>query len=46
MMKNLVLSEGGKVQIRNISLPKGTYVKLQPVTSDFLDISDHRAVYV
>lgn len=45
MMKNLVISEGDLVKVINTSLPKGTYVKLQPVTTDFLDISDHRAVY-
>lgn len=44
MMKNLVIREGDLVKIINTALPKGTYVKLQPVTTDFLDISDHRAV--
>lgn len=44
MMKNLLIREGDLVKIVNTSLPKGTYVKLQPVTTDFLDISDHRAV--
>lgn len=32
------------MKIRNVSLPKGTYVKLQPVTSDFLDITNPKAV--
>lgn len=44
MMRNLILTEGDKIKVCNTSLPKGTYVKLQPITSDFLDISDHRAV--
>lgn len=44
MMQNLLLTEGQPVQFSNVSLPKGTYVKLQPVTSDFLDISNPKAV--
>ena len=44
VMKNLLLKEGDVITVQNITLPKGTYVKLQPVTSDFLDIYDHRAV--
>jgi ubiquitin fusion degradation protein 1 len=44
MMQNLLLTEGQAVKFRNISLPKGSYVKLQPVTSDFLDISNPKAV--
>jgi ubiquitin fusion degradation protein 1 len=44
MMVNMLLTEGQMVKFRNVSLPKGTYVKLQPVTSDFLDISNPKAV--
>ena len=44
MMQNLLLSEGDVVTLRSASLPKGTYVKLQPHSSDFLDISNPRAV--
>eukprot|EP00921_Rhytidocystis_pertsovi_P016310 GHVQ01025781.1.p2 GENE.GHVQ01025781.1~~GHVQ01025781.1.p2 ORF type:complete len:301 (-),score=39.57 GHVQ01025781.1:1196-2098(-) len=44
MMQNLVLKEGDIVQVANISLPKGQYVKLQPVTKDFLDVSNPRAI--
>ena len=44
MMLNMLLTEGQAVKFRNVSLPKGTYVKLQPVTSDFLDISNPKAV--
>lgn len=43
-MQNLLLVEGQPVKFQNVSLPKGTYVKLQPVTSDFLDISNPKAV--
>lgn len=44
MMQNLLLQEGDVVTLRSISLPKGTFVKLQPHSKDFLDISNPRAV--
>ncbi|PFH35705.1 ubiquitin fusion degradation protein UFD1CY [Besnoitia besnoiti] len=44
MMQNLGLEEGDLVRVRNISLPKGTFVQLQPVTAEFLQMSNPRAV--
>ena len=44
MMQNLALQEGDLMQIKSVSLPKGRYVKLQPHTTDFLDISNPKAV--
>ncbi|XP_073286493.1 uncharacterized protein [Primulina huaijiensis] len=44
MMENLLLQEGDFVQVKNVTLPKGTYVKLQPHTKDFLDISNPKAI--
>ena len=44
MMQNLLLQEGDIVTLRNATLPKGTYVKLQPHTTDFTNISNPRAV--
>ncbi len=44
MMQNLVLQEGDIVTLRNATLPKGSYVKLQPHTTDFTNISNPRAV--
>jgi ubiquitin fusion degradation protein 1 len=44
MMCNLCLQEGDLVRITNTSLPKGSFVKLQPVSSEFLDIHNPRAV--
>eukprot|EP00798_Chlamydomonas_sp_ICE-L_P029337 gene29337-8891_t len=44
MMQNLLLQVGDMVKLKNVALPKGTFVKLQPVTSDFLDISNPKAV--
>ncbi|KAL9274321.1 Ubiquitin recognition factor in ER-associated degradation protein 1-like protein [Drosera capensis] len=44
MMENMLLQEGDVVQVKNVTLPKGTYVKLQPHTKDFLDISNPKAI--
>lgn len=44
MMENMLLEEGDIVQVKNASLSKGTFVKLQPHTKDFLDISNPKAV--
>ncbi|XP_026449596.1 ubiquitin fusion degradation protein 1 homolog isoform X2 [Papaver somniferum] len=44
MMQNMLLEEGGTVRVKNVTLPKGTYVKLQPHTKDFLDISNPKAI--
>mmetsp|Transcript_15935 Transcript_15935/g.60727 ORF Transcript_15935/g.60727 Transcript_15935/m.60727 type:complete len:332 (+) Transcript_15935:65-1060(+) len=44
VMQNLLASEGSLISIRNVSLPKATFVKFQPQHVDFLDISDPRAV--
>ena len=43
-MQNLALEEGEIVNLRSASLPKGTYVKLQPHTTDFIDITNPKAV--
>jgi len=44
MMQNLLLKEGDIVRVTNTTLPKGRYVKLQPVSKEFLDISNPKAV--
>ncbi len=46
MMQNLLLQEGDLVHIQSVSLPKGSFVKLRPHSSDFLDISNPKAVCV
>lgn len=46
MMENLLLQEGDFVTLKNVTLPKGKYVKLQPHTKDFLDISNPKAMSV
>uniref|UniRef100_A0A6N2LJW7 Uncharacterized protein n=1 Tax=Salix viminalis TaxID=40686 RepID=A0A6N2LJW7_SALVM len=40
----LLLQEGDIVRVKNVTLPKGKYVKLQPHTKDFLDISNPKAI--
>ncbi|KAF9172797.1 ubiquitin fusion degradation protein [Mortierella sp. AD011] len=44
MMKTLTLSEGDLVTVKSTSLPLGSFVKIQPQSVDFLDISDPKAV--
>ncbi|KAJ3124454.1 ubiquitin fusion degradation protein [Nowakowskiella sp. JEL0407] len=44
MMQTLLLEEGALIRITNASLPLGTFVKIQPQSVDFLDISDPKAV--
>ncbi|KAB5520339.1 hypothetical protein DKX38_024658 [Salix brachista] len=44
MMENMLLQEGDIVELRSTSLAKGTFVKLQPHTMDFLDISNPKAI--
>uniref|UniRef100_A0A7R9WXA3 Uncharacterized protein n=1 Tax=Craspedostauros australis TaxID=1486917 RepID=A0A7R9WXA3_9STRA len=44
MMQNLLIEEGAVITVSNVSLPKATFVKLQPQHVDFLEISNPRAV--
>lgn len=44
MMENMLLQEGDILQVKNASLSKGTFVKLQPHTQDFLDVSNPKAI--
>ncbi|KAJ1462464.1 ubiquitin fusion degradation protein UFD1-domain-containing protein [Pelagophyceae sp. CCMP2097] len=44
MMQNLMLEEGGVLSVKNVSLPKATFVKFKPQSTDFLEISNPRAV--
>ena len=43
-MKTLSLDAGDLLQIKSTDLPPGQFVKLQPQSPSFLDISDPRAV--
>jgi len=44
MMNNLVLEEGDPILIESVSLPVGTFSKFQPLSPDFLDITNPKAV--
>ncbi|KAK7312464.1 hypothetical protein VNO77_36340 [Canavalia gladiata] len=44
MMENMCLEEGDFVILRSTNLVKGKFVKLQPHTKDFLDISNPKAI--
>ncbi|KAG5457789.1 MAG: ubiquitin fusion degradation protein UFD1-domain-containing protein, partial [Olpidium bornovanus] len=45
MMKMLNVEQGQIVKIVNTTLPTGHFVKIQPQSVDFLDITDPKAVY-
>uniref|UniRef100_T1IT12 Ubiquitin fusion degradation protein 1 homolog n=1 Tax=Strigamia maritima TaxID=126957 RepID=T1IT12_STRMM len=44
MMRNLLLEEGGFIQVESVSLPIATFSKFQPQAEDFLDITNPKAV--
>ncbi|KAE8705665.1 Ubiquitin fusion degradation protein 1-like protein [Hibiscus syriacus] len=44
MIQNMRLEEGDIVLMESASLANATYVKLQPHTTDFLDISNPKAI--
>ncbi|OVA17838.1 Ubiquitin fusion degradation protein UFD1 [Macleaya cordata] len=44
MMENMMLKEGDIVDVRSATLCKATYVKLQPHSKDFLDITNPKAI--
>lgn len=44
LMKHLGVQEGDLVELTSVTLPLGEWVQLQPQTTAFLHIHDHRAV--
>lgn len=44
MMQLLFLEEGDFIHVRNVTLPRATYVKLQPHETAFIDIANPKAV--
>jgi ubiquitin fusion degradation protein 1 len=44
MMETLGTEPGSIIEVKNVTLPLGSFVKIQPQSADFLDITDHRAV--
>jgi ubiquitin fusion degradation protein 1 len=46
MMNTLKLNEGDPIRINGAALPKGKMVKIQAQSTEFLQVSDPKAVYV
>lgn len=44
MMRHLLLSEGDEVNVESVKLPTAKFVRFQPQSVDFLDISNPKAV--
>lgn len=44
VMQHLLLQEGDIIKVVNTSLPKGSFVKLQPVSKEFLEVHNPRVV--
>ncbi|KAH7533827.1 uncharacterized protein LOC107416396 [Ziziphus jujuba] len=44
MMNNMGFEQGGLAMIKNVNLVKGNYIKLQPHATDFIRLSDPKAV--
>ncbi|KAL5541086.1 hypothetical protein UlMin_043372 [Ulmus minor] len=44
MMENLKLEKGENVVIKNVSLPNGTFAKLQPHKKDLIELSNPKVV--
>ena len=44
MMNNLLIEEGGPVQIKTVKLVKGNFIKIQPHETAFIDLPNPRAV--
>jgi len=44
MMQNLMLETGGLVTVESATLPVATYSKFQPLSKDFLDLTNPKAV--
>ncbi|KAF9942850.1 hypothetical protein BGZ67_009944 [Mortierella alpina] len=44
MMESLSLTAGDQVMIKFTALPKGTWAKFRPITADYMEIMDFRAL--
>jgi len=44
MMQNLLIEEGSFIKVKSATLPKGTYVKIQPHETAFIEIANPKAV--
>lgn len=44
MMRNLRVDEGDDIEVESVQLPIATYSKFKPLSADFLDITNPKAV--
>lgn len=44
MMEHLGITEGGDVTVESVRLPRGTFVKIQPHETAFIDLPNPKAV--
>jgi len=44
MMNNLCIEEGSEIILRNMNLQKGSYVKIKPHETAFIDLSNPKAI--
>ena len=44
MMNNLCVGEGSEIILRNMNLQKGTFIKIQPHETAFIDLSNPKAI--
>jgi len=44
MMQNLLVEEGSLINVKNVSLPKASFVKFRAQSVDFLEVSNPRAL--
>jgi ubiquitin fusion degradation protein 1 len=44
VMKNLDAAEKSSLQVRRVDLPSGIFLKLQPHSTDFLEVNDPKAM--
>ena len=45
MINQLCIQDGDIIEVKNVSLQLATFSKFQPQTTDFLDITNPKAVY-
>lgn len=43
-MRNLILEEGEMIEVESVTLPVARFSKFQPLSSEFLDITNPKAV--
>jgi ubiquitin fusion degradation protein 1 len=44
MMDNLLVEEGSEIILRSVNLKKGTFIKIQPHETKFIDLANPKAM--